>query len=172
MREKIGDVRTIPGSGTKCMKWLCFQAGDSSRGGREKRLQARFGSLGALRTRDETAAEDACIGTRRGIERAGLSGAMPSSPSSRSTRMPFSSATSTAGRGGRVERTLAKQAKPHLRGLVQRTVAQPVDVAQIDAVRFQRFLRADDDTARAGVEIDDIERLAGATPRPLRWPIV
>ncbi len=37
-----------------------------------------------------------------------------------------------------------------------RTIAQPVDVAQIDAVGFQRFLRPNDDAARAGVEIDDI----------------
>ena len=40
-------------------------------------------------------------------------------------------------------------------------VAQPVDIAQINLTGFQRLLRADNDAARAGVEMDDIERLAG-----------
>ena len=43
----------------------------------------------------------------------------------------------------------------------KRRVTQPVDVAQIDLVGLQRLARADDDARALGVEVDDIERLAG-----------
>ena len=43
--------------------------------------------------------------------------------------------------------------------LVERAVAEPVDVAQLNAARAQRLARADHDAARGGIEPHDVERL-------------
>src|SRR5262249_44042391 len=44
--------------------------------------------------------------------------------------------------------------------MIERAIADPVDVAQDDAVHPQRLARADHDAARRGIEPDDIKRRA------------
>ena len=39
-------------------------------------------------------------------------------------------------------------------------VAQPVEIAQGNAVRIERFARADDHTGRIGIEVNDVKRFA------------
>ena len=64
------------------------------------------------------------------------------SGSSNSTAPPGSR---RAGVGGRVERTRAAIARPSCGNVGELAVADPVDVAQADAVGLQRLARADDD---------------------------
>src|SRR5262249_36505663 len=72
---------------------------------------------------------------------------------------------------GRLRR--AGRAHPHENlepladGTVERTVADPVDVAQPDAIHPQRLARADDDTARRRIELPHIERMAGGDAQSL-----
>ena len=56
---------------------------------------------------------------------------------------------------------LGEEFEPVGRDGVERTVAQPVDVAQEDLARLQRLARTDDDAGPLGIEMHDIERLAG-----------
>ncbi len=44
--------------------------------------------------------------------------------------------------------------------VAEAAIAEPVDVAQMDALRLQRLARADDHAAAGGVEMHDVERLA------------
>ena len=50
---------------------------------------------------------------------------------------------------------------------IERAVADPVDVAQHDAIHPQRLARPDHDAAARGIELDDIERRAGGDAQSL-----
>src|SRR5262249_35864795 len=140
----------------------------SAQGLCERTQRARACCRSAL---DEAAAEHAGLARRCVIEYAGLSG--------RNTLLAGDELdlvmTVGATQPGRLRR--AGRAHPHENlqplvesladGAVERTIADPVDVTEPNAIHPQRLARTDHDAARRGIELHDIERMTGGDAEPL-----
>jgi len=72
---------------------------------------------------------------------------------------------------GRLRRTRRAHAHEHLDAVaddaLQRTIADPVDVAQLDPIHPQRLAWTHHDAAARGIELDDVKRRAGGDAQSL-----
>src|ERR1700712_3782501 len=134
------------------------------RGFRHPCPRQRIPCGGAL---DEPAAEHARLSAGGGVEHAGLARRHALFAGD---QFDFVAAVDRA-QPRRLRRTRRAHPHEHLDAVaddaVQRTVADPVDVAQLDAVHPQRLARSHHDTAAQGIELDDVERRAGSNAQPL-----
>src|SRR6185437_11221700 len=116
---------------------------------------------------DEAAAEHASLARRRVVEHAGLSGR-----DALLARDQFDFVAAVAAAQPRRLRR-ARRAHPHENletvadGVVEHTVADPVDVAKPDAIHPQRLARTDDDAVRRRVEPQHVKRLVGRNAQSL-----
>ena len=85
---------------------------------------------------------------------------MPDSPSPSSTQVWPPPLKSWAGRGGRVERTLANSSRPSAGTSSSAPSPSQLTRAQIDLVGFERLARPDHHARPLGVDVHDVERLA------------
>src|SRR5260370_11152375 len=112
------------------------------------------------RALDESAAEHARLSRRRIVEHTGLARRYPVVAGD---EFNLEAAVDRA-QPGRLRR--ARRAHPHEHldavadDALQRAVADPVDVAQRDAVHPQRLARPHHDAAAGGIEPDDVKRRA------------
>src|SRR5882672_1407903 len=119
------------------------------------------------RTLDESAAEHARLSRRRVVEHAGLA---RRNAFFAGNEFDFVS-TVDGTQPGRLRRARRAHAYEDLDAIandaLERAVADPVDVAQPDAVHPQRLARPDHDAAAGGIELNDIERRGRGDAQPL-----
>src|SRR6266540_1530385 len=119
------------------------------------------------RALDESAAEHARLSRRRIVEHAGLAGR---DALFAGNEFDLITAVDRA-QPGRLRRARRAHAHEHLDPVaddaIQQPVADPVDVAQPDAIHPQRLTRPNHDAAAGRIELDDIERRAGGDAQPL-----
>src|SRR5882762_3979543 len=116
------------------------------------------GNLPRGRTPDESTTEHARLSRRRIIEHAGLA---RRNALFAGDELHFITTIDRA-QPGRLRRARRARAHEHLDAgaddAIERAVADPVDVAQLDAIHPQRLARTNHDAAAGGFEPDDIER--------------
>src|SRR5205823_7123850 len=119
---------------------------------------------------DESAAEHARGSRRRVVERAGLA---RRDALFTGDEFDFIAAVDRA-QPGRLRRPRRAHAHEHLDAVadhaIERAIADPVDVAQHDAIHPQRLAWADHDAAARGLQLHHVERRAGRDAEPLALP--
>src|SRR5262245_29635213 len=139
-------------------------------GGRCARLRRMRHPRRRHRALDEAAAEHPRLAIGRIVEHAGLAGRDSFLTGDEIDRdalaIPAQPCRPWRPGGANLDESLVPAVTQRL---VDRAVAEPIDVAQLHAARTERFARSDHDAARGSVEPHHVERMAGrdAEPAPL-----